>query len=95
MKQKPPPNPQTIGSLHGYGHTFAGLCSTCTPVRDVVISMPALIARRGPDFLVRHAIWKSHISKMKLIIESAMAQDSANPTSPIAGPAQGESRRGR
>lgn len=56
MKPNRPPNPQTIGSLHSYGHTLAELCSTCTPVRDVVIPMPELIARRGPDFLVRHAI---------------------------------------
>jgi len=56
MKQKRPPNPQTIGSLHGYGHTFAGLCSTCKPARDVVVSMPELLSRVGPDYLVRHAI---------------------------------------
>ena len=58
MRQHYPPNPQTIGSLHGYGHTLAGLCSNCKPVRDVVISMPDLIAARGADYLVRHAIKK-------------------------------------
>ena len=56
MKKSVPPNPQTIGSLHGYGHTLAGLCSGCKPVRDVVIPMPELIAAKGADYLVRHAI---------------------------------------
>ena len=58
MKPKLSPNPQTIGSLHGYGHTLAGLCPNCKPVRDVVVPMPELIAAKGADYLVRHAIKK-------------------------------------
>ena len=37
-----PPSEQTIAGLHGYGLTFAGICSRGHPARQVQADMPAL-----------------------------------------------------
>ena len=56
MRPSPTPNPQTIASLYNHGHTLGGGCWNCTPPRRLKISMPELIALKGPDYLVRHSL---------------------------------------
>jgi len=63
MPSKPPLNPQTIASLAANGLGFSGLCSNCRPPRQIIVEMGELIARCGPDALVRVVIKRITCSK--------------------------------
>jgi hypothetical protein len=83
---QPPPNPQTIASLAGYGHCFVGACANGHPARIFRVDMERLIARLGPDALVRDAMQKISCAacgaKVEVTIGSAWP---ATPHDPLTG----------
>jgi hypothetical protein len=79
MHTKRPQNTQTIASLWSYGHNLSGLCGACKPPRNIIVDMPTLIERLGPDTLVTTAI-------RKITCKGCGAQVSVHVSSPDVKP---------
>jgi hypothetical protein len=69
MRPSLPPNPQTIAGLYSHGHKFGGGCWNCSPPRRLKISMPELIALKGPDYLVRHSLKRLVCKECRAVLD--------------------------